>query len=163
MLKSLSIGLLRLSKLLSRNPLFLAIRNFGVVILPGQNIAHLFGKIGEELATNILKTKGYHILERNWKCKLGEVDIIAVRLKEIVFVEVKTRRSEISKSFLPLHAVDQDKQQRLRKIASFYQRTNLLRLKRMRLHTVSFDIVSVEIVLFYPFFWAKVLHYPRAY
>ncbi len=46
---------------------------------------------GEELAANYLSKKGYKIIERNFECKQGEIDIIALYGKELVFVEVKTR------------------------------------------------------------------------
>lgn len=51
------------------------------------------GEKGEFIAERHLKKKGYKILERNYRTKLGEIDIIAKEKKTIVFVEVKTRRS----------------------------------------------------------------------
>jgi len=58
----------------------------------------ILGAEGEKIAENFLKQKGYRILSRNWKCKLGELDIVAAKnegkffkkIKTIVFVEVKT-------------------------------------------------------------------------
>ena len=50
-----------------------------------------FGALGEKLAARYLKEQGYKILKKNYKNKLGEIDIIAVDKNEIVFVEVKTR------------------------------------------------------------------------
>jgi|Deesub1362A_J573_1020465.scaffolds.fasta_scaffold03784_4 putative endonuclease len=52
------------------------------------------GKWGESLACQRLRHGGYRILERNWRVREGELDIVAEREGEIVFVEVKTRRSE---------------------------------------------------------------------
>ena len=52
-----------------------------------------FGKAGEDLAVRYLKKKGYKVLEQNYTCPVGEIDIIARDKKTIVFVEVKTRRS----------------------------------------------------------------------
>src|SRR4030042_3490204 len=58
----------------------------------------ILGREGEDLAANFLKEKGYRILNRNWKCKFGELDIVALKsegkifrkIKTIIFVEVKT-------------------------------------------------------------------------
>ena len=49
------------------------------------------GKLGEEIATQYLRNKGYKILDRNFMCRQGEIDIVAHTKKELVFVEVKTR------------------------------------------------------------------------
>ena len=58
----------------------------------------ILGAEGEKIAENFLRGKGYRILSRNWKCKFGELDIVAAKtegkffkkIKSIVFVEVKT-------------------------------------------------------------------------
>ena len=54
-----------------------------------------FGKKGEEIAVNFLINKGLKILQRNWRFKHYEIDIIAETKDEIVFVEVKTRRNNL--------------------------------------------------------------------
>ena len=51
------------------------------------------GKLGEDIAVHYLKQNGYVILDRNFECRQGEIDIIALDKKEIVFIEVKTRTS----------------------------------------------------------------------
>lgn len=53
-----------------------------------------FGKQGEEIAVKYLMDKGYEILERNWRNRHKEIDIIAKDGKELVIVEVKTRKSD---------------------------------------------------------------------
>jgi putative endonuclease len=50
------------------------------------------GRWGESVAAHHLEAKGYRIIERNWRCATGEVDLIAKAGQELVFVEVKTRR-----------------------------------------------------------------------
>lgn len=53
--------------------------------------SHELGKFGEDIATEFVSKKGYKIIERNFECKQGEIDIIALDKKELVFIEVKTR------------------------------------------------------------------------
>ena len=55
------------------------------------NKDHELGKIGEDIAANYLTRLGYKIIERNFECKQGEIDIIALHKEELVFIEVKTR------------------------------------------------------------------------
>ena len=57
------------------------------------NAKQQLGRIGENLASEYLEKQGYLILERNFACRQGEIDIIAREKDEIVFVEVKTRSS----------------------------------------------------------------------
>lgn len=51
------------------------------------------GALGEKFACQILQVKGYKILRKNWRCRAGEIDIICRDGRDLVFVEVKTRRS----------------------------------------------------------------------
>lgn len=55
--------------------------------------ARSLGNFGERVAASHLESKGYEILERNWSTREGEIDIIASRGTDLVFVEVRTRRS----------------------------------------------------------------------
>ena len=52
------------------------------------------GRIGEQAAAELLRMEGYEILERNYRCQAGEIDLIAARGSEVSFVEVKTRRND---------------------------------------------------------------------
>lgn len=76
------------------------------------------GNTGESYTVRYLKKKGCKILERNFSCKTGEIDIIAADREYILFVEVKTRRS--GSVILPCEAVDRGKQNKLLKTAAFY-------------------------------------------
>ena len=94
------------------------------------------GKAGEDAAAVYLKGKGCRILKRNFKCRLGEVDIIACDGATICFVEVKTRSSE---DFgVPQEAVSRKKQAQISKAALYYLKTKKLFEKSAR-----FDVVSV--------------------
>ena len=73
------------------------------------------GKKGEEAALRFLKRKGYRIIERNYVCKMGEMDIIAKEKDALVFVEVKTRTS--TNFGPPQLAVNASKQRQLSKVA----------------------------------------------
>jgi putative endonuclease len=55
-----------------------------------------FGQHGEQLAVNYLKQRSYSIVTTNWRCKQGEIDIIASRGDTLVFVEVRTRHAASS-------------------------------------------------------------------
>ena len=75
----------------------------------------------EEQAVQYLKDNGYLILERNYRCKIGEIDIIAKDRDEIVFIEVKYRRG--NKMGYALEAVTPAKQNTIRKVAQVYMTT----------------------------------------
>lgn len=76
------------------------------------------GVQGEEIATNYLKNKGYKILERNFRCNLGEIDIVACMERTLVFIEVKTRTSLMYG--LPCESVGRSKRIHIRKAAALY-------------------------------------------
>jgi len=96
------------------------------------------GKIGEDIAIDFLKKKGYKIIERNYKCVFGEVDIVARDRGDIVFVEVKSRRSEYFGD--PTDAVDFNKQKKISKIA-----LNYLNEKRLDNHDARFDVIAIKL------------------
>ena len=84
------------------------------------------GDYGERLARRYLRFRFYRILETNYKTRHGELDIIATRGKNIVFVEVKTRKEEHTESYgRPAKAVDYNKRQHMRySIKSYLARSN---------------------------------------
>ena len=69
------------------------------------------GDIGEEVAADSLRAKGYRILARNWRTSAGEIDIISEQNDVIVFVEVKTRTSDLYGT--PQDAITQNKRRRI--------------------------------------------------
>jgi putative endonuclease len=54
-----------------------------------------FGRVGERLAAQALRERGYRILEQNFRCRYGEIDLVAEDAQDLVFVEVKTRRGDL--------------------------------------------------------------------
>ena len=77
-----------------------------------------FGKEGEDYAANYLQQNGYKILERNFFCKRGEIDIIALKNEQIIFIEIKSRKN--TKYGLPSEAVTRAKLKHLYKTAEYY-------------------------------------------
>ena len=77
-----------------------------------------FGDLGEDYAVRLLEKKGYKIIERNFKTKLGEIDIVARVDDSLIFVEVKTRWSK--KFGLPEEAVTPWKLAKIRRVAQYF-------------------------------------------
>ena len=96
----------------------------------------LFGKWGEDLAAEYLLQKGYSILERNYRCPYGEIDIIAFRNGMIAFVEVKTRNS--LKFGRPAASVTKTKQDKIHSTGFTYLSASPLRFKGF-----SFDVIEI--------------------
>ena len=95
------------------------------------------GKLGEQLARDFLIAKGYQILEQNWVCGHKEIDIIAMDGKELVIVEVRTRRVQCLVE--PEETVDKYKQRFLIWAAEAYIERNNLDVD------VRFDIVAIVV------------------
>lgn len=94
------------------------------------------GARGEAVACEFLKKQGYEILEKNYQCKLGEVDVIGKRAGRIAFVEIKTRSGELFGA--PQEAVDARKREKILRIADWYLKKN----KKTDI-AVSFDVVAI--------------------
>lgn len=98
----------------------------------------LTGERGEERAEALLKKNGYRIIERNYRCPRGEIDIVARDNGTIAFVEVKTRSSDAFGS--PKYSVDQRKQKKLTEVAVHYIAERGVRETDLR-----FDVVSIVV------------------
>jgi putative endonuclease len=79
---------------------------------------HVLGSWGEEQASRFLRSQGYEIVERNWRCAAGELDIVAWEGANLVFVEVRTRRSQTYGT--PEESVTPAKQTKLVELAQTY-------------------------------------------
>lgn len=96
------------------------------------------GNLGENIATNYLKQKGYVILDRNFESRQGEIDIIALDKKEIVFIEVKTRTS--NKFGAPSEAVNKVKQKHMLQTIKYY-----LYIRNLSDEFIRIDVIEVYI------------------
>jgi len=94
------------------------------------------GDRGEDLAVRHLRSLGYRIVERNYRCRLGEIDCVALQGKTLVFVEVKARRTDEFGG--PLEAVDTRKRRRMTRLARHYAQEKKLSDVAQR-----FDVVAV--------------------
>ena len=104
--------------------------------LLGWQKRNTLGRRGEAAAERYLKRLGYKVLARGSRSPIGELDLIAVQGRTIVFIEVKTRHSH--RAGHPLEAVDRAKQARLTRLAlSYLKRHGLLD------HSARFDVVAV--------------------
>ena len=98
--------------------------------------ARPLGQRGEEAAARFLKRRGYRILARHHDSPLGELDIIAVDRRTIVFVEVKTRSS--SDAGHPTEAIDDRKQRRMTQAAVAWLKT-----QGLLNYSARFDVVAI--------------------
>lgn len=94
------------------------------------------GNYGENAAVEYLKSLNYEIIERNFRCKIGEIDIIAKQGTTLCFVEVKTRH-ETTFGF-PAEAVNSRKQFKIYKTSEFY----IIKNKILNLN-FRFDVIEV--------------------
>lgn len=96
------------------------------------------GRLGEEEAARLLKKHGYRVVEKNYRCRYGEIDIIAKDGETLAFVEVKTRGSDLFGT--PKCGVDAKKQRHMISASSVY-----LNEKGLDDADVRFDVVSIMI------------------
>ena len=94
------------------------------------------GQYGENLASSYLLNIGYKLLNRNYKCKLGEIDIICLDKKYVVFIEVKTRYN--INYGRPSESVNTKKQFKIFKAAQYY-----IQEKKLFNSYFRFDVVEV--------------------
>lgn len=96
----------------------------------------LIGDYGENIAAEFLEQNGYKILDRNYRAKSGEIDIISAYGKTLIFVEVKTRKN--SDFALAREAVNRKKQQRIKNTARDY-----ISKKYCDYEEIRFDVVEI--------------------
>ncbi len=96
------------------------------------------GKFGQQLAKEYLEKKGYKILAENFHCLAGEIDLIAEKNGQLIFIEIKTR---FSRNFgLPEEAVNETKRNKMEKTALVY-----LEKEKIKNENFRFDCLAIEI------------------
>jgi putative endonuclease len=101
------------------------------------NGKQVLGKEGERVAEQYLKNKGYKLVERNYRCPVGELDLIVLDRRVVVFVEVKTRSGHGYGS--PLEAVEFRKQRKMIQVAQYF-----LNAKKLHQRDARFDVVGIS-------------------
>ncbi len=113
------------------------------------------GAIGETIAARFLRDKKYTILAANYRCRLGEIDIIAADRSYIAFVEVKTRRADAL--YTPREAVTAAKQRRIMQTAAMYLSHNPIERQPR------FDVIEVVTAIDDPMHVVELNHIIGAY
>ncbi|HPB31157.1 MAG TPA: YraN family protein [Candidatus Sumerlaeota bacterium] len=111
------------------------------------------GRLGEDFACDYLKSKNFAIIERNYRCSFGELDIIAREGDTIVFVEVKTQYSHVN--IRAERKVDARKQKKLKRLAERYSREKLPLSSQRRIDVIIVYIKADNTL-------GHVVHYRRA-
>ena len=93
------------------------------------------GALGEQAAVDHLVSAGFEVVERNWRCRLGEIDVVAREGTVLVAVEVKTRRSGATGH--PLEAITPAKVARLRALLARWLATHDVRAPLVRIDAVA--------------------------
>jgi putative endonuclease len=107
----------------------------------GNDVENDLGRTGEELAAQHLLRLGFQIVERNYRTRWGELDIVARAGSTLAFCEVKTRRAG-GRAGGPLDAVGRDKQMRVRKMAGSWL---MERRDRPYADVIRFDAIGVTV------------------
>jgi putative endonuclease len=104
---------------------------------PGTDERKKIGQLGEQIAKEHLLLHDYRIVQLNWRCRSGEIDIIAHADDTIVFIEVRTRKNN-NRFGLASESVDDRKQKKVRATAQVY-----LHLNNKHDRMIRFDVIAV--------------------
>lgn len=94
------------------------------------------GRLGEDAALSAYQLRGYRLIARNWRCRLGELDLVLLRGETLVFCEVKTRRG--ARFGAGYEAVTARKRAKVRAVAEAF-----LLSRRLKPDAIRFDVASV--------------------
>lgn len=98
----------------------------------------IIGKNNEEKACKYLTDNGYKIIDRNFRSKTGEIDIIAIKDKYICFIEVKYRKN--IKSGTPEEAVNVSKMKKISKVSEYYLYIN----RKYINYQIRYDVIAMS-------------------
>jgi putative endonuclease len=96
------------------------------------------GALGEKLAADFLKKRGYRILETNYRCRWGEIDLVAQQKDYLVFVEVRTKSNRDFGS--PEESINAGKKRHMERAASYYQQVHEHLPEQWRIDLVAVDL-----------------------
>lgn len=113
-----------------------------------------FGSRSEKAASRFLRSLGYRLIEHNFTCDIGEIDIIALDGKTLVFVEVRSTESGDAQS--AAQSVDSRKQSRLTRLALYYTQK-----RRLLDRAARFDVLAISWPAGQP--QPTITHYPNAF
>ena len=100
------------------------------------------GRNGESEALNFLSKKGYTFFDKNYKCKVGEIDLIFKDKEELVFVEVKTKANDVFGQ--PEEMITPFKIRQIYKVAQFYLNKNSLLANRFQKYRIDAVCIVME-------------------
>ena len=105
----------------------------------------ILGKYGEDLAAQYLNDRGYEIVDRNWRCSFGEIDLVTKHQGRYVFVEVKTRNGNGFGH--PFEAITPSKVSRMRKLCAEWCHANEKAGVKVRLDAIAVLIVGGRVAV----------------
>jgi putative endonuclease len=121
----------------------------------GKDQRKLTGKQGEDHAAQYLTQHGYLIIERNWRCRIGELDLIVLKDNQLVIIEVRSRKSLYQYGH-PVESVEWRKQSQVRRTAEVY-----LTINAHTRSTIRFDVITV--LLSQDGSLREIVHIPNAF
>jgi putative endonuclease len=111
---------------------------------PRSDPRRALGAQGEALAAAWYEARGFAVIDRNWRRREGEIDLVALRDRLLVFCEVKARSS--TRYGMPFEAVTRAKQLRLRRLAGMWLAEHAMRGAELRFDVASVSGTTVEVI-----------------
>ncbi|MDR3021777.1 MAG: YraN family protein [Clostridiales bacterium] len=102
-----------------------------------KNLNKMNGRVAEQIAVQYLQQDGYLILDTNWQCKIGEIDIIALKGDYLVIVEVRSRKNDLFGS--GLESINLTKQKKIAKTSVEYIKSKDFFDKNVRFDCIQID------------------------
>ena len=97
------------------------------------------GSMGEQLALRYLQSQGYKIIEQNWRCRIGEIDLIAMKNDTLIFLEIRSKRSQAFG--MAEHTYTTIKKQRMHRLAYLYMQIHEYPLQQ----NFQIDFIAIDL------------------